>query len=71
MHPQADQFKLDLHHDLDRLFRQIGMFAQWQRHVLAHGHRVIKRSALEEDANRLAIIRQLLRSHLADALAEA
>ena len=37
---QADQLELDLHHDLDRLFLQVGVLAQRQRDVIGHRHRV-------------------------------
>ena len=52
---QADQLELDLDHDLDRLFGQIGMLAQRQSDVVGHGHRVEQRAALKQHADRLAI----------------
>ena len=63
---QPDQLELDLDHDLDGLFRQIGMLAQRQRDVIRDRHRIEQRAALKQNADRFAILRQLVIAHRAN-----
>ena len=63
---QADEFQLDLHHDVDRARIEVRVLAQRQGHVLRHRHRVEQRAGLEQNAEVLADLVHPLRVQLGD-----
>ena len=66
---QADEFQLDLDHDGDRGFGNIGVLTQRKRDVVGDRHRIEQRSALKQYADRSAIVVGLFRGHRVETLA--
>src|SRR5690606_9163011 len=60
---QADELELDLHADVDRLLREVGMHAHGERDVVEDAHGVEERAALDEHADVLAVLVALLICH--------